>query len=844
MSHTDAIGYLGDLSKEVNQQWFEMLCDLGINNNSALTDSDVSVLLSLFFGKASYLKSSHIVNGSATSATSTTTDFLEKISGFSNFKLIGDTLNLGFTKRITLIFGVNGSGKSSICEALRILANADAPSRPIQNVRTAVNKATGFKFKFRSDSSVIDWSITSGYGIRRATVKHFDSVVAARNVKVALDPSKVIEITPFKLNSFENITALTNQFRQKLQEHQRNISEKLSENLKLIRESFSDFSGQPLAIITEKNLDILELTINKAEKFSAFIELAEKRSLLADMEKAALDEGLRLLKSELRELNLLLESIVALVDKARQLEKIDPVSKVKSIEIKKEAQIVLARNLVPNGQDLDAVIALAKAASHLCQLEASSGHFCPLCWQGLGDAEVRLFKNYHDLISDKLEKDINSIKADVDIASNLTKEIAETIVVDWEKYESVSADYLAKAVKLGGLIVDGCSLNEGVNSVASHALIQATAFVTDLRSHINTKELAIDAGSKGRVELLEKISLARKEIEPIACDEIAYKILPKLKETQNLCSRINYLKTELAKFSVLLGRITNAAKKAHDSLVVADFKDRLNSEYQKLTERSMAEFGVALVQRGADSSVTILPQIGGKEIEGVLSEGEQRIHALALFFAELETCPQSIVAFDDPVTSFDYNYISNYCARMSEYAKEHSTSQIIVLTHNWEFFIQLQSSLKKANLSNDFAIQVLENCVSVNEYSEDIATLKKEIEDILKISSEPTRQQKEMLAGNMRVLLEAIINKHVFAGQRQQYKQKAQKVSIFDEYTKIIPLLDSEAAVLKELYARLSMSEHHDPRNTYINTDKAMFQSRFNQLIALEAAIISRKNKQ
>jgi len=147
-------------------------------------------------------------------------------------------------------------------------------------------------------------------------------------------------------------------------------------------------------------------------------------------------------------------------------------------------------------------------------------------------------------------------------------------------------------------------------------------------------------------------------------------------------------------------------------------------------------------------------------------------------------------------------------------------------------------------LSNDFAIQVLENCVSVNEYSEDIATLKKEIEDILKISSEPTRQQKEMLAGNMRVLLEAIINKHVFAGQRQQYKQKAQKVSIFDEYTKIIPLLDSEAAVLKELYARLSMSEHHDPRNTYINTDKAMFQSRFNQLIALEAAIISRKNKQ
>jgi recombinational DNA repair ATPase RecF len=51
----------------------------------------------------------------------------------------------------------------------------------------------------------------------------------------------------------------------------------------------------------------------------------------------------------------------------------------------------------------------------------------------------------------------------------------------------------------------------------------------------------------------------------------------------------------------------------------------------------MDAFGVTLARRGSDASVTVLPQIGGKEIESVLSEGEQRVHALALFFAELET---------------------------------------------------------------------------------------------------------------------------------------------------------------------------------------------------------------
>ncbi len=83
----------------------------------------------------------------------------------------------------------------------------------------------------------------------------------------------------------------------------------------------------------------------------------------------------------------------------------------------------------------------------------------------------------------------------------------------------------------------------------------------------------------------------------------------------------------------------------------------------------MAAFGVKLARKGADAAVTVLPQVGGKGIEGVLSEGEQRLHALALFFAELETCPQSVLVFDDPISSFDYNYIANYCARLRDFMR-------------------------------------------------------------------------------------------------------------------------------------------------------------------------------
>jgi hypothetical protein len=47
--HPDAIGHLNDLSKEVDQDWFKMLCDcVAINGMSALDDGTYKTLYALF----------------------------------------------------------------------------------------------------------------------------------------------------------------------------------------------------------------------------------------------------------------------------------------------------------------------------------------------------------------------------------------------------------------------------------------------------------------------------------------------------------------------------------------------------------------------------------------------------------------------------------------------------------------------------------------------------------------------------------------------------------------------------------------------------------------------------
>lgn len=254
----------------------------------------------------------------------------------------------------------------------------------------------------------------------------------------------------------------------------------------------------------------------------------------------------------------------------------------------------------------------------------------------------------------------------------------------------------------------------------------------------------------------------------------------------------------------------------------------------------MAAFGVVLARKGTDAAVTVLPQIGGKDIEGVLSEGEQRVHALALFFAELETCLHSVLVFDDPVSSFDYNYIANYCARLRDFTQRHPTRQIIVLTHNWEFFVQLQTTLNQAGFDPHLSVQVLENCAVVADYSEKIDDLKKDIEAMLTSVGEPSKAKKEETAGKMRRLIEVVVNTHVFNHQRHQYKQKSQAITAFQSFTKIVALLPAEATTLRDLYAKLSITKHDDPRTCYVSTDKAMFQTRYDHIVAVETAIKAR----
>lgn len=95
------------------------------------------------------------------------------------------------------------------------------------------------------------------------------------------------------------------------------------------------------------------------------------------------------------------------------------------------------------------------------------------------------------------------------------------------------------------------------------------------------------------------------------------------------------------------------------------------------------------------------------KLSEILSEGEQRVVALAGFLAELNLgeheCP---IVFDDPVTSLDHRYREKIAERL---IKESKKRQVIVFTHDLSFLFSLEVKAGESQEDVYFHAQTVRN---------------------------------------------------------------------------------------------------------------------------------------
>ena len=140
-------------------------------------------------------------------------------------------------------------------------------------------------------------------------------------------------------------------------------------------------------------------------------------------------------------------------------------------------------------------------------------------------------------------------------------------------------------------------------------------------------------------------------------------------------------------------RITKKSGEVADRLVTNVLRDRFTEEFGKFKLPSLkvelgteSRYGVPLFQVRLSGK----PEISAGD---VLSEGEYRCVALAVFLAELATTgSRSAIVFDDPVSSLDHEHRESVAIRLAEEGKHR---QIVVFTHDLAFLFYLARACRK-----------------------------------------------------------------------------------------------------------------------------------------------------
>ena len=325
---------------------------------------------------------------------------------------------------------------------------------------------------------------------------------------------------------------------------------------------------------------------------------------------------------------------------------------------------------------------------HISHDYPQKGDSCAYCRQELSDAAVKLLLKYKDFCNNELSQAVGIAKADLD---KLTMAIAAIDEAKLSK-ECTSRKALKDADPWFGEVESLCEkLTLTKDLVTKRQNIDAKALSTVVSLHQSaekrigaTNQLISDLTGQGTTRqnaFTEELSKLQSLKDRLALRGMLPAVLAYVEKTK-WADKAN---TILTRFKAINTALTNLSKTASEQLLNQDFEKLFVSECQKLNAPMVTlDFSG---KKGQAARKKYVAQ--GHKLSETLSEGEQKVIALADFIAEsLLRKKSSPIVFDDPVNSLDYRRLKNVVDRIVALSR---TRQVIIFTHNIWFATEMLS---------------------------------------------------------------------------------------------------------------------------------------------------------
>ena len=696
----------------VNAQpyWAKYICSEILSGN-AITDEKIETTFSFLLEELNLKEATVKPEISITYNPNATDDFKEEITfdaliDVEGVNALKESQRIELTPNLTILYGVNGAGKSGY---IRLLKNSFY-SKDKEQIIENVNQENGHKpisaqFHFSSNGTQIPLKYPEdlGNGIF-SQFAVFDGEIGKRHLKNRNDFS----FRPAGLRLF-------NEFNAGL--------EKLNNRLNI--ESRSKSTLNPFA-----NDDIFQ----GESEIKTFLSSLSQNSKLVDLQKHLPftdEEKTKKLESEKKFDDLK----IALSQKDKTLKELTNVreqltTRIKNLDITNQwfaqTQLEYINNSISDCKTKNAIAkkqgiekfksekindigsdewkVFIQAAERFALKQKNNetiypeiGDNCLLCQQPINDdLQKNLIQSYWAYIASVSEQEAKTARENLD----KTKEGYEKLDFNQFPESDVLSSWLKEnkeeVLKFGKQALENqnaLSLNI-IDAINKNEVRQFTEIKTDLSifdivlNDLNSRIKALEENEQNKIlELLlkEKTYLAHKE-----------KLSIRYTEIESLHKNIIWVyKANLFNKQWHKTQSTNTEKRLSNDYFNSDYINAFNQECDNLN----GKFGIMIDAKSSDAQSNRQLFLKGKDPSAILSEGEQKVIALADFIAEtnITTINKGIV-FDDPVNSLDEERKSTIAKRLVDLSTQ---KQVVIFTHDLVFVSGLINFAGDNNVPNE-----------------------------------------------------------------------------------------------------------------------------------------------
>lgn len=744
---------------------------------------------------------------------------LKSIGSLRNVNALSGDQTIPFHEKLTLIYGRNATGKSGYGRLLSKACFSRANKKILPNLKDTESQGVGEATFTMHDGSTIKF-LDNGFG--NESLKRF-SVFDSDCVPIYIDRSNSLQFTPGQLQIFDTV----NLFIQKIEEKfNGDVSKRtITTPVPYI------FQNEPISSISAFLLNInhlttatnIEQTLSLNDKEIAKIELLSmQRDELIKLDiprkkKELIDncQILRKYKQEIEtflgnfgnekitELNALIKDVVeksTLVEKLGSSQFNDGLLKTVGSE-KWKALITAAKEL--NDAELTVDNKLDK---------------CMLCHQELKETEKTLFMSYWQFLLSTAEKDFQTAKhrigqwiKSIEALKNKLTFAEDNLTVRILRIEQPTfvTEIEEKIPKLAEIIDSWVKSLTQLKEITTEGHVEIALDKIDIIIAEKTREESSLVDPRGQILAIDKelLELRHKQKASAIKDKIL-KYLDYL-VWKNKANQIFFPKN----------KYTSARKHFFNAILTDRYKEIFNEEVNSLD----GHIGLSVNTSGRSGDTVIklgLDFAKVNQLSEVLSEGEQKVTALADFLTEVRIDRNNCgIIFDDPVTSLDHERKSLIAKRL---ALESRNRQVIIFTHDIVFMSMIAEHAveNSVEFSSHWIRRLIDGTLGViekdsNPKLSNLESLKKDAKSSVNGIDKLGEKEKEKALGSafdyLRSATEALIREVLLAGTIKRYDDHIRVQNIEE-----IPFTKELGVKIAKLHGKISeLGLMHDRSNEF-----------------------------